>query len=78
MPLPDETAIIEILNDEWATVAQIRGRVGGSARSIYFANILERMATAGKIERRRQDAGVAKYNSKPLTLSSYRRRAVEA
>ena len=73
MPLPDEDAIIQALDSEWATVAQIRARVGASARSIQFATILTRMANDGKIERKREEAGVAKYNNKPLMLSTYRR-----
>jgi hypothetical protein len=77
VPLPDENAIIKVLDDDWATVAQIRGRVGGSGRSFQFANVLERMAASGKIERRRENAGVAKHNNKPFMLSLYRRCATE-
>ena len=77
MPLPDEDAIIKVLDDGWATVAQIRGRIGDSGRSFHFANVLERMAAAGKIERRRESAGVARHSNKPFMLSFYRRCATE-
>lgn len=74
VPLPDDDTILGVLTDQWATVAQIRGRICGSTSSIHFAKALGRLATAGKIERKLEETIAPKRNAdKQMQLSYYRR-----
>jgi hypothetical protein len=48
--LDDET-IVNCLDEEWRTVAQIRSRLRTKDSGVHFVSILRRLAKSGKIER---------------------------
>jgi hypothetical protein len=77
VPLPDEDAIINVLDDGWATVTQIRTRLGPFIKSSDLASALGQMAMAGKIEKKLEETLAPKRNNKPMQLSFYRRRVTE-
>jgi hypothetical protein len=75
--MPDEQEILEVLDQQWASVAQIRSRLGPAGRSLEFASILAEMAEAGTIDRAFTNTTATKRGrggTKPLRLSFYRRR----
>jgi hypothetical protein len=72
--LPDEDSIIAVLNDQWATVVQIRSRMGRGTGSHKIAHALAQMAIVGKIEKKLEKTIAPKRNTKPMLLSFYRRR----
>jgi hypothetical protein len=72
MAFPAEDEIIAVLNDEWATIAQIRSRLSRKNPSVQISNALAQMANAGKIERKLEKTMAPKANSKLRQLSFYR------
>jgi len=74
-PSIDETALIDSLDDEWRSPAQIRTRLGLQIWSTRIATALERLANRDQIERRSQETPVRKRNGGNLTIRYYRRRS---
>lgn len=72
----DEAELIDALDNEWRSPAQIRARVGLQTWSAVVADALERLADVGKIDRRSQDTLVRKHAGGNLTISQYRRRSL--
>ena len=77
MPLLDETALIDSLDDEWRSPAQIRTRLGLRLWSTRLATALERLADRGQIDRRSQETDVRKCHGGHLTIRYYRRRPLK-
>src|SRR5579871_3886668 len=74
-PSIDETALIDSLDDDWRSPAQIRTRLGLQIWSTRIATALERLANRDQIERRSQETPVRKRNGGNLTIRYYRRRS---
>ena len=70
----DEAALIDSLDDEWRSPAQIRTRLGIRIWSTRIVAALERLANRGKIDRRSQETDVRKRNAGNLRIRYYRRR----
>jgi hypothetical protein len=74
VPSVNQDVILAVLDDQWSTVTQIRSRIGGAARTVAFASILERMAKAGQIEMTFElTKAIKRGGTKPFKLFFYRR-----
>jgi hypothetical protein len=76
-PAIDEVALINSLDDEWRSAAQIRTRLGVQLWSTRLANALERLADRDQIDRSLQETDVRKRNGGHLTIRYYRRRPLQ-
>jgi hypothetical protein len=73
----DEAALIDSLDDEWRSPAQIRIRLGIRVWSTRLATALDRLADRDQIDRRSYETDVPKRRGGNLRIRHYRRRPLE-
>jgi hypothetical protein len=71
--VPPDDVIVNVLDDTWRTPAQIRNRLREPATSAALVDALERLADAGRINRRLLDTKARKRAGGNYVLRQFRR-----
>jgi hypothetical protein len=72
-PVPPDDVIVNVLDDTWQTPTQIRIRLQEPAESGPLVDALERLADAGRINRRSLDTNARKRGGGNYVIRQYRR-----